>query len=356
MKKMTSKTAEEIVLWYNANKRSMPWRDTGNPYDVWLSEIMLQQTRIEAVKQKYEAFKKALPDIPSLASCEDDPLMRLWEGLGYYSRARNLKKCAITLVNEYQGQLPKNYEALTKLPGIGPYTAGAIASIAYDLPVPAVDGNVLRVLARYFAIQEDIRNDAVKNTIQDTIQSLYTAKQKKGFFASLNQGLMEIGEVVCVPNGAPHCEQCPLKKECMAKKKNLWDAIPYRSSLKERKIVNRTLLILRDGDSFLLHKRADKGLLAGLYEFVGIDDHITEKQALQEVQKLGAMPVRITHLPQGKHIFSHLEWHMQAYEIQVEQMEDIKMDCCILANKKELASLAIPSAFKTYIDWYALRD
>lgn len=356
MKKMTSKTAEEIVLWYDTNKRSMPWRDTGNPYDVWLSEIMLQQTRIEAVKPKYEAFKKALPDIESLASCEDDPLMRLWEGLGYYSRARNLKKCAITLVKDYHGQLPKNAETLKKLPGIGPYTAGAIASISYDLPVPAVDGNVLRVLARYFAFQDNIRNDAVKKTIQDTIQSLYVTKRRKGFFASFNQGLMEIGEVVCVPNGAPHCDQCPLKKECMTKKKNLWDAIPYRTSLKKRKIVDRTLLILRDGDSFLLHKRDGKGLLAGLYEFIGINEHINEKQALQEAQRLGAVPIRITHLPQAKHIFSHLEWHMQAYEIQVEQMENIKMNHCLLANKKELASLAIPSAFKTYIDWYALRD
>lgn len=356
MSKMNINTAEEIVHWYNKNKRSLPWRDTNNPYDVWLSEIMLQQTRIEAVKPKYELFKKKLPDIASLAACEDDALMRLWEGLGYYSRARNLKKCANVLVEQYAGKLPAAYDALIKLPGIGPYTAGAISSIAYDMPVPAVDGNVLRVLARYFGIKDDVRNEAVKKKIQDTIQDLYETKRKKGFFSSFNQGLMEIGEVVCVPNGAPHCDACPLQEKCICCKKKLYEEIPYRSSLKERKIIERTLLILRDGDSFLLHKRDEKGLLAGLYEFIGIDETLNEKQALKEAERMGAVPVRITHLPEAKHIFTHLEWHMHAYEIQVEQIEQLKIDHCILANKKELASLAIPSAFKTYINWYSLRD
>jgi A/G-specific adenine glycosylase len=353
---MNINTAEEIVHWYDKNKRSLPWRDTNNPYDVWLSEIMLQQTRIDAVKPKYELFKKNLPDIASLAACEDDALMRLWEGLGYYSRARNLKKCANALVEQYAGKLPAAYDALIKLPGIGPYTAGAISSIAYDMPVPAVDGNVLRVLARYFGIKDDVRNEAVKKKIQDTIQDLYETKQKKGFFSSFNQGLMEIGEVVCVPNGAPHCDACPLQEKCICCKKKLYEEIPYRSSLKERKIIERTLLILRDGDSFLLHKRDEKGLLAGLYEFIGIDETLNEKQALKEAERMGAVPVRITHLPEAKHIFTHLEWYMHAYEIQVEQIEQLKIDHCILANKKELASLAIPSAFKTYINWYSLRD
>lgn len=356
MSKLTKNTAEDIVAWYNAAKRSLPWRDTGNPYDVWLSEIMLQQTRIEAVKPKYALFKKELPDIKSLAECDDDHLMRLWEGLGYYSRARNLKKCATVLVDEYDAKLPADHQALLKLPGIGPYTAGAIASISYDLPVAAVDGNVLRVLARYFAIKDDIRNDAVKKQIEDTMRDIYAEKQPAGFFSSFNQGLMEIGEVVCVPNGAPHCMQCPLQNKCIADQKNLWSEIPYRSALKERKIVERTLLVLRDGDFFLLHKRSEKGLLAGLYEFIGMDGYISEKDVLKAAEKLGAVPLKIAHLPEAKHIFTHLEWHMHAYEIQVEQIESLKLDHCVLANKKELASLAIPSAFKKYVDWYSLRD
>lgn len=356
MTEMKVQTAESIVTWYDAHKRALPWRDTGNPYDVWLSEIMLQQTRIEAVKPKYEAFKKSLPDIASLAVCDDDKLMRLWEGLGYYSRARNLKKCAVELVNRFNGQLPADADALKKLPGIGPYTAGAIGSIAFNLPVPAVDGNVLRVLARIFAIKDDVRQESVKEAITFTIQGIYKEKHPKGFYASFNQGLMEIGEVICVPKGAPHCESCPCRNVCLSRQEKLWDEIPYRSSLKERKKIDRTLLILRDGDSFLLHKRPGKGLLAGLYEFIGVDGSISEKDALKEVEKMGAAPVRLAHLPEAVHIFTHLEWHMHAYEIQVEQMEDIHITDCVLANKKELASLAIPSAFKTYIEWYSLRD
>ena len=164
---MKNTDIKKLIQWYDQNKRSLPWRDTGNPYDVWLSEIMLQQTRIEAVKPKYIAFKNELPDIASLANCDDDRLMRLWEGLGYYSRARNLKKCAIFLMEYYDGKLPKDFELLKILPGIGPYTAGAIASIAYNLPAPAIDGNVLRVLTRYYGITEDIRLPKVKETIEE---------------------------------------------------------------------------------------------------------------------------------------------------------------------------------------------
>ncbi|MCH3961050.1 MAG: A/G-specific adenine glycosylase [Solobacterium sp.] len=356
MTKMKEKTAEDIVLWYTANKRSLPWRDTGNPYHVWISEIMLQQTRIEAVRPKYLSFMQELPSISALAECDEDHLMRLWEGLGYYSRARNLKKCAVLLVQEYHSQMPSDVHELEKLPGIGPYTAGAISSIAFDQAVPAVDGNVLRVLARLFAVKEDVRSDAVRKELLHTISDLYQKKQPAGFFAAFNQGLMEIGETVCMPNGIPHCHACPLQDVCRAQKEKLWDRIPYRSKLKERKIIERTLLILRDGDSFLLHKRDKTGLLAGLYEFIGIDQFMSEKEALKYTEKIGAVPLRISHLPDAKHIFTHLEWHMHAYEIQVEEIEHLKLQNCVLADKKELASLAIPSAFKTYIQWYALRD
>jgi A/G-specific adenine glycosylase len=356
MTAMKEKTAEDIVLWYTANKRSLPWRDTGNPYHVWISEIMLQQTRIEAVRPKYLSFMQELPSISALAECEDDHLMRLWEGLGYYSRARNLKKCALILVQKYHSQLPISFNELLKLPGIGPYTAGAISSIAFDQAVPAVDGNVLRVLARLFAVKEDVRSDAVRKELLDTINDLYQKIHPSGFFASFNQGLMEIGETVCMPNGVPHCCACPLQNTCRTQKEKLWESIPYRSKLKERKIIHRTLLILRDGDSFLLHKRDETGLLAGLYEFIGIDQFISEKEALKYTEKIGAVPLRISHLPDAKHIFTHLEWHMHAYEIQVEEIEHLNIAGCVSADKKELASLAIPSAFKTYIQWYALRD
>lgn len=348
--------AEKLASWYEKNKRELPWRDTGNSYDVWLSEIMLQQTRIEAVKPKFALFKKELPSIQDLADVDEDRLMRLWEGMGYYSRARNLKKCAETLVRDYEGRLPSDYEVLKKLPGIGPYTAGAIASIAYGKAVPAVDGNVMRVLARYLEIRDDIRDPKTKKSFEEIISDLFQKKNDPSFVRNFNQGLMELGEVICVPNGAPHCEDCPWKSVCKAHLHHNTDQIPYRSALKKRKIIERTLFILRDGNQFLLRKREDKGLLAGLYEFPGIDRKLNQSEVIHEVEKHGMIPLHVKRLPDSKHIFTHLEWHMSAYEIQTEEIEQLRDDSCILADKKELSSLAIPSAFHTYTDWYSLRD
>lgn len=352
-KRITSQEADRLVRWYERNRRPLPWRDTGDPYHVWISEIMLQQTRIEAVRDKYIQFVRELPDIPALAAYEDDRLMRLWEGLGYYSRARSLKKCAVVLMKEYGGRLPADYQALRKLPGIGPYTAGAIASIAFHLPFPAVDGNVLRILARIFAEKGDIHDVTIKKRLEDTILDVYKGKMDPALF---NQGLMELGQTVCLPNGMPRCETCPWAEFCQAKEKNLISEIPYRSPLKQRRIVQRTLLIIRDGRQFLLHKRPAAGLLGGLYEFVGYDSDLSFKEARKEAEKLSLKPLRIKALPDSRHIFSHLEWHMKAYEITVEQISCRMDESYILADKKELAQLAVPSAFKTYTDWYALRD
>ena len=348
-------TAEHLVSWYDKNKRKLPWRDTGNPYDVWISEIMLQQTRIEAVRDKYALFRKELPTIQDLAACEDDKLMRIWEGLGYYSRARNLKKCAQILVEKYEGKLPADVEKLKSLPGIGPYTAGAIGSICFGLPVYAVDGNVLRVLARYFEIRDDVRDLKTVSEIRDTLRSIYENKEPSPFFSALNQGLMELGETLCVPNGLPRCGDCPLKNRCRTHAKGCYEEIPYRSPLKPRKIINRTLLVIRDGDSFQLHKRSASGLLAGLYEFPGVDQTLTKEEVEKETEKMNFEPLCIKALPDSKHIFTHLEWHMKAYEITVSEIHS-KGSSYVLANKKELSQLAIPSAFKTYIDWYSLRD
>ncbi len=355
MNSMRENDIHSLIEWYKENKRSLPWRDTGNPYDVWLSEIMLQQTRIEAVKPKYLSFKEALPTIQDLAQCSDDRLMRLWEGLGYYSRARNLKKCANVLVDQYNGKLPNDYHALLNLPGIGPYTAGAIASIAFDIPVSAIDGNVLRVLARYYGIQDDIRNPKVRNILEDKLHNFYTNKDKHYDYSSFNQGIMELGETVCVPNGTPQCHKCPLKENCYACIHDVTQSIPYRSALKKRKIVERTLFIIRDNQSFVVHKRPSSGLLAGLYEFIGIDKHLNQSSAIQYVESLGFTPLKIQVLPESVHIFTHLEWHMHAYEIKVAQIQQLDQDFYSV-TKKELQSLAIPSAFKKYIDWYSLRD
>lgn len=356
MKEMTLSTNEmtRVIEWYRKNKRELPWRDTEDPYDVWLSEVMLQQTRIEAVKDRFVAFKKELPNIAALAECDDDRLMRLWEGMGYYSRARNLKKCAQVLVAQYDGSLPQDYKVLQRLPGIGPYTAGAIASIAYDFPVPAVDGNVLRVIARRFAIRNDIRKPETKKSVEHLLLNALTNHIPASDF---NQGLMEIGETICIPNGNPDCDQCPLQETCLTHRNQLYKEIPYRSPLKKRRIVERTLFILRDGDRFLLHKRPDSGLLAGLYEFIGVDQKLSKEETVQAIQKMGFVPLKIKNLPDSKHTFTHLEWHMCAYEIQIAEIDHFTNDrSYIIATKKELSEKAIPSAFKAYIDWYALRD
>ena len=356
MFKINFNDANALVVWYDKNKRELPWRDTGNAYDVWLSEVMLQQTRIGAVRPKFTAIKQALPTIHDLATCEDDRFMRLWEGLGYYSRARNILKCARVLCELYSGKLPEDYNLLLKLPGIGPYTAGAIASIAYGIAAPAVDGNVLRVLARYHEDDRDVRSPLIRKEAEQAVMTLFQEKQEPHFVSSFNQGLMELGETVCVPNGTPLCDQCPLMSHCKAYQNKTYDKIPYRSALKQRKVIHRTLCVIRDGNSFLLHKRDQTGLLAGLYEFIGIDRTLTKQEVIDICEAHNIHVLRIKPLPKAKHVFTHLEWHMTAYEILTGELELPHDTSYVLASKKELAHMAVPSAFKTYLDWYTLRD
>lgn len=356
MREITVNDALALASWYTENKRALPWRDTNDPYDVWLSEIMLQQTRIEAVREKFILFRKELPTIEALASCKEDRLMRLWEGLGYYNRARNLQKCAKVIQSQYDGHLPNDYDALLSLPGIGPYTAGAIASIAFSIAVPAVDGNVLRVVARYHKDMRDVRDPLVKKETEEMIQHLFQHEEVRNAASLFNQGLMELGETICLPKGTVRCDNCPWHKSCLAHKEKMVDVIPHRSANKERKIIHRTLLVIRDGNRFVLHKRPASGLLAGLYEFIGIDKTLSASEALKETEKLGFHALHMKKLPSSKHIFTHLEWHMNAYEIRCEEIEELPGSDYIAKEKKELAHMAVPSAFKTYLDWYNLRD
>ena len=354
---LSDKDVKKLVGWYRKHKRSFPWRDSEDPYDVWISEIMLQQTRTEAVIPYFERFKKEVPDIQSLAAMDEDKLFRLWEGLGYYSRARNLKRCATVLVEQYDGKLIADYDSLLKLPGIGPYTAGAIMSIGFDQGYAAIDGNVLRVLARFFGIREDIRRDAVRKDLEETIVTYYKGqKRTKGLARDLSQAFMDLGATICIPNGKPLCESCPLKDSCYACQNDCCETLPYRSKNKDRKVVKRTLFILRSGETFLLRKRPSKGLLAGLYEFLGVDEDLTESEALTYLKTLGYDALRIKRLPDAKHIFSHVEWHMRAYEIQIGNWDVPLEENEVLVDRKKLNDLAIPSAFKTYIDYYALRE
>lgn len=335
---------EPLLEWFQKNKRSLPWRSDPTPYHVWISEIMLQQTRVEAVKEYYKRFLNRLPDIPSLAQVEEKELLKLWEGLGYYNRARNLKKAAIMIEEKYQGIIPNSYEELMTLPGIGSYTAGAISSIAYKEKVPAVDGNVLRVLMRILGCKKNIDEPKTKKWLEEELRNIMPKDA-----SSFNQALMEIGALVCVPNGEPHCEHCPLKKQCQAYQKELILEIPVRKEKRKRKIEKKTILIFYSKGKVAIQKRKEKGLLAGLYEFPNEDRYFTKKELLQYLKEKRIEAIKIKELEEAKHIFSHIEWHMKAYQIQLDDFSVLGE--YLWADLKDLNNeYAIPSAFSTYLE------
>ena len=289
MKMNTMETHEQctrivppLLEWFAAHKRDLPWRRDREPYHVWLSEIMLQQTRVEAVKPYYARFLDTLPDIPSLSTCDHDALMKLWEGLGYYSRARNLQKAAQQIMTNFSGDFPRTYEEIRSLSGIGDYTAGAISSICFDLPEPAVDGNVLRVYTRLLADARCTDDGTVKRDIRDTLRHVYAASPA-GTRGTLTQALMELGATVCVPNGAPLCGECPLRSSCEAFRSNTIRQYPVRREKKARKTEEYTVYILQCGDRIAVQKRPDSGLLAGLWELPHLSGNRRAQQAINDI-------------------------------------------------------------------------
>ncbi|MBE6598920.1 MAG: A/G-specific adenine glycosylase [Ruminococcaceae bacterium] len=301
-----------ILDWYEKNKKSLPWRHDPTPYEVWVSEIMLQQTRIEAVIPYYRRFLCEYPTVEALAAADDDRLMKLWEGLGYYSRARNLKKAAEIIVKEYGGRLPRRAAELRGLPGIGEYTAGAVASIAFGEPEPAVDGNVLRVLSRVEASAADIALAVTKRAAAEKLRALYPTGRDA---ARLTEGLMELGESVCIPNGEPRCGECPLRTCCRAYLTDTVSLYPVKSAKKPRRAEERTVLLLCDGGRYGIRKREEGGLLGGLWEFPNLPGHLTEREAASAASELGFCCESIRPLGEAKHIFTHVEWRMIGYEL-----------------------------------------
>lgn len=334
------KMVEPLIKWYQESKRSLPWREDGSPYAIWVSEIMLQQTRIEAVKRYYDRFLKELPTILDLANVEEEKLLKLWEGLGYYNRVRNMQKAAQMMVKEYQGEMPKQYDELVKLPGIGEYTAGAIASIAYQERVPAVDGNVLRVVSRILGSRKDILLPETKKEVTNLLKKIMP--KEAGDF---NEGLMELGELVCIPNGMPFCEKCPLQTICIANQQNLTEEIPVRENKTKRKKENRTVFLLKYKNEFAICKREKKGLLAGMYEFPNIETKIESEEIKKEMQKWNLKPKKIENVGETVHVFSHIEWQMVGYLIEVEE----KNNAFLWVSPEELTKkYALPSAFQFY--------
>lgn len=335
---------QPLTVWFRENQRNLPWRQEPTPYHVWLSEIMLQQTRVEAVIPYYLRFLERLPDIASLAVVDEEELMKLWQGLGYYNRARNLKKAAEQAVLEYGGELPADYEKLLKLPGIGSYTAGAIASIAFGIARPAVDGNVLRVISRILGSMEDISQAKVKKKIEEQLL-LVMPENAPGDF---NQALMELGATVCVPNGAPRCEECPVAEICLAFREGKTDVIPYKAPKKPRRIEERTILLVKWKDEYAIEKRPSTGLLAGLYEFPNLEGSLNGEQLADYLIHAGETSFTAEPLPSSKYVFSHVEWRMTAYHIVLRKKKSERFQ--FYKRQDILEHYAIPSAFSAYTE------
>lgn len=304
-RRIYAETVPYLLQWYDYNRRILPWREEPTPYHVWVSEIMLQQTRVEAVKGYYDRFLMRLPDIAALASAEEEELLKLWEGLGYYSRVRNMQKAARIIVEQYGGEMPADYEKLRALPGIGDYTAGAVSSIAFGLPYPAVDGNVLRVMSRIVCNEADITKEETKRKLKEDLTTVLPART-----GDFNQSLMELGAMVCLPNGKPLCEQCPVVHLCRAFHEGCETKLPVKPAKKERRIEKRVVYLISCGGKFLLHHRAKKGLLAGMWEFPNFPEE-------DELPDLGDKFI-IKKRKKAKHIFSHVEWHMEGIWVEAE--------------------------------------
>ncbi|MCI6534869.1 MAG: A/G-specific adenine glycosylase [Lachnospiraceae bacterium] len=341
-----------IVTWFQKNKRDLPWRNHPDAYRVWVSEIMLQQTRVEAVKPYYERFLRELPTVKDLAEAKEDQLLKLWEGLGYYNRVRNMQKAAQQIMIDYQGQFPDTFEEIRSLKGIGNYTAGAISAFAFGLPKPAVDGNVLRVISRLMGSREDIMKQSVRSKIEEKLEHVIP----EGAASDFDQGLIELGALVCVPNGEPKCTECPVAHLCEARKQGMIAEIPVKSKGKARKMEDKTVLIFKDGEKLAIQKRPSKGLLAGLYEFPNQEGHLTMEEVTAYSKKIGLMPVRIKKLEDAKHIFSHIEWHMSGYEIIVDELEKTNEKAFLFIHPEEIEKkYSIPSAFEAYTRYAGIK-
>lgn len=344
---MDSESLQAIVAplleWYDRHARILPWRESPEPYRVWISEIMLQQTRVEAVKPYYDRFLKELPDLHALAEAPEPQLLKLWEGLGYYNRVRNLQKAARVIVSEYGGEFPRDVETLRSLPGIGEYTAGAIASISFNRPEPAVDGNVLRVVSRLAASREDISSPKVKGAISDALRQVYPA----GRCGDFTQSLMELGATVCLPNGAPRCAECPLAELCAGRREGIAAGLPVKPGRKPRRIEPRTVFLLRCGDRIALLRRPGSGLLAGLWEFPNTAGSLTVTEAAEWMAGQGIFAERIIATGGAKHVFTHLEWHMSGF------LADCKAENGGFhwVTRDELErEISLPTAFRPFVE------
>lgn len=342
-KNLPPSLTEALLRWYRANARDLPWRHTDDPYRIWVSEIMLQQTRVAAVLGYYARFLETFPSVEALAAGSEETLFKCWEGLGYYSRARNLQRAARLVAEEYGGRFPADYCALLALPGIGEYTAGAIASAAFGLPEPAVDGNVLRVAARLSDCHDDILEAKTKAAVRREISALMPSAS--GNIRIFNQALMELGATVCAPNGPPRCGVCPVAAECLARQRGTAESLPVKKPKKARQTEEKTVYLLVREGKVALRKRPAEGLLAGLWEFPNVPGTLGDAEAGSPVEQWGLTPEEWQKKLTAKHIFTHREWHMTGYVLRVSGPGAEEL---LWADGAALSRCAVPSAFARY--------
>jgi A/G-specific adenine glycosylase len=330
---------QALLAWYRANARDLPWRTDREPYHVWLSEIMLQQTRVEAARPYYTRFLAELPDIRALAAAKESQVLKLWEGLGYYSRVRNLQKAARTIMEKHGGCFPDDFREILSLPGVGAYTAGAIASICFDAPTPAVDGNVLRVMARVTGDATPVDRPEQRKKLEAELKTLY----EKGRCGDFTQSLMELGALICLPGKAAKCGVCPVAGFCAARRDDTVARLPARGEKKERRREEKTVFVLRCGEAVAVQKRPLGGLLAGLWEFPNVDGVRNEADALALAAAWGVDPVSIQTKKEQEHVFTHIEWRMTCYFIDCKTMCDPFFWADPAALDEEIA---LPAAFR----------
>ena len=329
-----------LLPWYEANRRDLPWRADREPYHIWVSEIMLQQTRVEAVKGYYARFLENLPTIADLAEADDELLHKLWEGLGYYSRVRNLKKAAGEIIERHGGIFPDSHKEISALSGIGPYTAGAICSIAFNLPTPAVDGNVLRVVSRLTDDNTPIDRPAFRKQITENLAAVYP--DRAGDFT---QALMELGATLCGPNRKPDCSNCPCNALCLGYARGTAEKLPVKKAKPQRRSEDRTVFILSCDGFYALHKRPKTGLLAGLWEFPNVPGKLSLTEAIDEVEKAGVKIKDILRQVEKKQIFTHIEWHMSGIYVEVKEQSG---DFVWMHKDRIREETALPTAFRQF--------
>lgn len=343
------KFQNDLISWFEAEKRDLPWRNDQDPYKVWVSEIMLQQTRVDTVIPYFNRFIENFPTIQALSEADEEKVLKMWEGLGYYSRVRNLHSAVKEVIEKYDGVVPNTPEKISSLKGVGPYTAGAILSIAYGLPEPAVDGNVMRVISRVLSIWDDIAKTSSRKTFEAAIRAMIS-QDNPSFF---NQALMDLGAQICTPT-SPSCLLCPVREHCISFDEGTSNELPVKTKNKKQKDIHLSAAILKDeSGKYLIHKRGPNGLLANLWEFPNTEinlKQISEKEQLRlflndsyraEVE----LSEIIGHI---EHVFSHLKWYINVYEgkiiNQVQEQGNLR-----LVNLTELNQLAFPVSHQKMI-------